>query len=105
MMVMAKKGSPTRRESGRSQTVIKDLDRFKKEMGPKHLPNQEPLNELISPIIERAAEVIGDRQEAMRWLGTPVRALDYATPISILATAEGAERVTDVLGQMERGVW
>jgi hypothetical protein len=68
-------------------------------------PNKEPLNELIAPIIERAAEVIGDRQEAMRWLGTPVRALDYATPISILATTEGAERVTDVLGQMERGVW
>jgi hypothetical protein len=69
------------------------------------LPAKEPLNEPIATIIERAAEVIGDRQEAMRWLGTPVRALDYATPISILATAEGAERVTDVLGQMERGVW
>jgi hypothetical protein len=69
------------------------------------LPTKEPLNGPIATIIERAAEVIGDRQAAMRWLGTPVRALDYATPISILATAEGAERVTDVLGQMERGVW
>ena len=173
-MIIAKKGSPKRRDSGRSQTVIKVaasadwnlvLDRFKEVMWHEQpdaastwsrladslaetraglddpivrkdfdrvikmtleklrqlksrlsvgadnlgyvspLPSKGPLNEPIATIIERAAEVIGDRQEAVRWLGTPVRALDYATPISILATAEGAERVTDVLGQMERGVW
>lgn len=56
-------------------------------------------------IIERAVEVVGDRVEAMRWLGTPVRALGFATPISVLATREGALRVMDVLGQMEHGIW
>ena len=59
----------------------------------------------LPSIIERATEVIGDRQEAMRWLGTPVRGLDYATPISLLATDEGAQRVSDILGQIEHGVW
>ena len=59
----------------------------------------------VNLILDRAIEVIGDRNEAMRWLGTPVRALDYATPISLLGTSEGATRVEDVLGQMEHGVW
>jgi putative toxin-antitoxin system antitoxin component (TIGR02293 family) len=56
-------------------------------------------------MIDRAIEVIGNRDEAMRWLGTPVAGLDYATPISLLGTSEGARRVEDVLGQMEHGVW
>jgi putative toxin-antitoxin system antitoxin component (TIGR02293 family) len=56
-------------------------------------------------MIEKATEVIGDRDEAMRWLGTPVRVLDFATPISLLGTREGTRRVEDVLGQMEHGVW
>ena len=59
----------------------------------------------VESVIDRAIEVMGDRDEAMRWLGTPVRALDYATPISLLGTSEGATRVEDVLGQMEHGVW
>jgi len=63
-------------------------------------PEQARLDLLIG----RAIEVIGDRNEAMRWMGTPVRALDYATPISLLATSEGARRVENVLGQMEHGI-
>ena len=59
----------------------------------------------ISPIIDRATEVIGDRQAAMRWLGTPVRGLDFATPLSLLATEDGQLRVNDILGQMEHGIW
>ena len=59
----------------------------------------------VESVIDRAIEVMGDRDEAMRWLGTPVRALDYATPISLLGTSEGATRVEDVLGRMEHGVW
>lgn len=31
-------------------------------------------------VLDRAVEVIGARSEAMRWMGTPVRVLDYATP-------------------------
>lgn len=59
----------------------------------------------VNQVIDRATEVIGNREEAMRWLGTPVRGLDFATPISLLATEEGTERVNDILGQMEHGVW
>jgi uncharacterized protein (DUF2384 family) len=48
---------------------------------------------------------MGDRDEAMRWQGTPIRVLDYATPVSLLGTREGATRVESVLGQMEHSVW
>jgi putative toxin-antitoxin system antitoxin component (TIGR02293 family) len=58
----------------------------------------------IEPIIERSVEVIGNREEAMRWLGTPVRALDYATPISCLHDPAGKEQVLTVLTQLEHGV-
>jgi hypothetical protein len=60
---------------------------------------------VIDEMIAKATEVIGSRDEAMRWLGTPVRALNFATPISILGTKDGVGRVNDVLGQMEYGIW
>ncbi len=55
-------------------------------------------------VIARTVEVIGDRSEALRWMGTPVRALDYATPISLVATAKGRQAVITVLGRLEHGV-
>ena len=59
----------------------------------------------IDPVIDRATEVLGDRQEAMRWLGTAVRGLNFATPISLLATEDGQMRVYGILGQTEHGIW
>ena len=56
-------------------------------------------------VINRAIEVIGDKEEAMRWLGTPVRALGYATPISRLNDRDGQTAVLDVLDQLEHGVF
>ena len=55
-------------------------------------------------VINRAIEVIGDEQVALRWLGTPVRALDYATPISRLNDPEEQAIVLNVLTQLEHGV-
>ena len=66
---------------------------------------RQPQREVdIEPIVQRAIEVIGGREEAMRWLGTPVRALDYATPISRLHDPESREQVLSVLAQLEHGV-
>jgi hypothetical protein len=58
----------------------------------------------VDPIVHRAAKVIGDREEAFRWMGTPVRALGYVTPISLLATDEGRSQVLTVLDRLEHGV-
>ena len=54
--------------------------------------------------MDRAIEVIGDRDEAMRWMGMPVRALDYATPVSLLGTARGRRAVLVILSRLEHGV-
>ncbi len=56
-------------------------------------------------VVLRAVEVIGDTNEAMRWMGTPVRALEYATPVSLLATPEGRAVVFRVLGRLEHGIF
>ena len=61
--------------------------------------------EELTKAVARATEVFGDEDKAFRWLGTPVAALDYATPISRLGTHQGAMRVDDVLTQIEHGVW
>jgi putative toxin-antitoxin system antitoxin component (TIGR02293 family) len=58
----------------------------------------------INAVIERAVEVIGDREEAMRWLGTPVRALGYATPIAVMSKPEGKTYVMITLSRLEHGV-
>jgi uncharacterized protein (DUF2384 family) len=74
---------------------------------PRLLPSSESESGQdadIEPIIERSIEVIGNREEALRWLGTPVRALDYATPISRLHDPAGREQVLSVLTQLEHGV-
>ena len=61
--------------------------------------------EELTKAVARATEVFGDEEAAFRWFGTPVAALDYATPISCLGTHQGAMRVNDVLTQIEHGVW
>lgn len=55
-------------------------------------------------VLERAAKVIGDLDEAARWMGTPIRALDYQTPVSLLASEKGRLRVLTVLDRLEHGV-
>jgi putative toxin-antitoxin system antitoxin component (TIGR02293 family) len=59
---------------------------------------------IIAEFLHEAVKVIGDKTAAMRWMGTPVRALDYATPVSLLGTREGRQAVVAVLGRLEHGV-
>jgi uncharacterized protein (DUF2384 family) len=59
----------------------------------------------ISVVLNRATDVLGDRDKALRWMGTPSRGLGFATPISLLGTSEGVQSVEDILTQMEHGVW
>lgn len=63
---------------------------------------------LVDPLVEvtaRAVEVFGSREKALRWLKAPVRSLGDQSPLSLLDTEEGINRVTDVLGRVEHGVW
>jgi hypothetical protein len=56
-------------------------------------------------VLDSATRVIGGTPEALRWLGTPVQALDYATPISLLSSPEGTRSVLEVLERLEHGVY
>ena len=56
-------------------------------------------------VTARAVEVFGSREKALRWLKAPVRSLGDQSPLSLLDTEEGINRVTDVLGRVEHGVW
>ncbi len=66
------------------------------------LERQQPS---MNAVVERATAVIGTREKALRWLGTPVRALKFATPISLLGSAAGQQAVLTVLGRLEHGVF
>ena len=59
----------------------------------------------LDAVITRATEVIPDQEKALRWLGTPISALGYATPISKLKDEAGVEEVMSVLDALEQGVW
>ena len=59
----------------------------------------------FDPVVIRAIAVIGNMEAALRWMGTPVKALEYATPVSLLGTDEGAQKVMSVLDQLEHGVY
>jgi hypothetical protein len=69
---------------------------------PKKVATHAYDNESL--VMDRAVQVIGDANEAMRWMGTPVRALDYSTPVSLLGIRKGRRAVIDVLGRLEHGV-
>jgi putative toxin-antitoxin system antitoxin component (TIGR02293 family) len=72
----------------------------------KHASSSDVLSRhsTLEQVLERATDVIGTREEAMRWLGTPVRALNYATPVSLLVDDAGADQVVAVLTNLEHGV-
>jgi len=44
-------------------------------------PRKKADPEELTKAVARATDVLGAQDAAFRWLGTPVPALDYATPI------------------------
>jgi putative toxin-antitoxin system antitoxin component (TIGR02293 family) len=59
----------------------------------------------VARIAAFAEEVLGSAQAAERWLKEPIPALGRVTPLSLLDTDEGAQRVTDILGRIDHGVY
>lgn len=56
-------------------------------------------------IAVQAAEILGGREQASRWLHAPNRALGGQTPLELLDTDLGSRQVEDVLGRIEHGVY
>jgi putative toxin-antitoxin system antitoxin component (TIGR02293 family) len=55
-------------------------------------------------IYQRAAEVLGSREEAREWLQEQNYALGEETPLQFADTEPGARRVRQLLGQIEHGI-
>jgi len=56
-------------------------------------------------VIERARRVLGDRTRAQQWLLQPNRTLHLSSPLALLGTKSGAQRVFDVLVRIESGLF
>ncbi len=59
----------------------------------------------ILDVVAHAMEVFGNRTKALRWLRTPIPSLDDETPEEMFRREGGVQRVQDVLGRIEHGVW
>lgn len=59
----------------------------------------------MARVYANAVEMIGDRDKAIEWLGTPNRALGGERPLDQLDTDVGARMVEDILGRIAYGVY
>jgi putative toxin-antitoxin system antitoxin component (TIGR02293 family) len=59
----------------------------------------------LALVLARAAEVFDEFDSADAWIKEPIPALGGVTPLSLLYTESGAERVLDTLGRIEHGVF
>ena|ERR1041385_3211226 len=74
------------------------------EDGRLDLAESERLWELAQ-LLFRATDVFDDEKEAVRWLKSPIRALDDHTPLDYAHTAVGIREVENVLGRIEHGIF
>ncbi len=70
----------------------------------------QPVEQLSSDnekqaVVHKAIDVFSNREKAVRWLQTPVRALGKVTPDSLLDSESGRKRVIAILERIEYGVF
>jgi hypothetical protein len=53
------------------------------------------------PLLARAARVLGDPEQTVRWLMRPQTELDGQTPLDLAGTEDGRRRLEALLGQAE----
>lgn len=76
----------------------------RKKTGRLHTDESERVYKYAA-LLERAEEVLEDRDEAVSWLKTPLRVLGGQTPLKYADTAVGSEEVMNLLGRIEHGVF
>ena len=52
-----------------------------------------------------AVDVLDSAEAAQKWLKTPARALEFASPLEFAETEVGAREVENLLGRIEYGVY
>jgi len=83
-------GIPTR-------TLARRTDRFKPDESERLLR--------VGSVVQKAVDVLEDRQSARRWMTQPKRALGGLTPLRCCDTEIGAREVEGLLGRIEHGVF
>lgn len=57
-------------------------------------------------VFERAVDLFnGNHEAAKSWMTSPNRALGQETPLAMTRTSFGANAVTDLIGQLEHGIF
>jgi putative toxin-antitoxin system antitoxin component (TIGR02293 family) len=59
----------------------------------------------LARILALAVDVLESQEHAVAWLREPSDALGGRTPLGVVTTDVGAERVTNMLYQMEHGIY
>lgn len=78
----------------------------------RRVKNPEPLTSeqssrtwRFAETLTKAEDVLGDPEEAQRWLNTPAMGLEGRKPIDLITTQVGYEIVDDFLTRMDYGVY
>lgn len=83
-------GIPTR-------TLARRTDRFKPDESERILR--------VGSVVQKALEVLEEKEAARRWMTQPKRALGGLTPLRCCDTEIGAREVEALLGRIEHGVF
>jgi putative toxin-antitoxin system antitoxin component (TIGR02293 family) len=59
----------------------------------------------LARVLSKAEDVLGERQEAVKWMVTPALGLEGRAPLDLLTTEVGFELVNDLLTRMDYGVY
>ena len=70
------------------------------------MDNSEIIDQLRAEVITAAVNLFeGNEEAAMAWLNRPLRAIGYEKPVDYMTSTEELQRLRDVIGQLEHGVW
>ena len=59
----------------------------------------------LATFAQRGVEVLGSHQSFKDWLQSPIRSLDFKTPLDYLDTTFGIKMLLKILGRLEHGVF
>ena len=82
------------------KTILRRLD-----AGGKLKPDESERAARLMRVFVRAVEVLENEDKARGWLSRPLRVLRGRTPLSLMASEQGAREVEQVLGRLEHGVF
>lgn len=83
----------------------RQFGRLRKDQGSTLGPVESDRMMRVQKVLEQALAVFDSRAVAIEWLGSPIRALNGRSPLSLLDTDAGIESVRTVLGRIEHGVF